>query len=260
MNNEYNKRIYLTYNDLNAIENAIESITNEIQERLFNNTSSPLRTIEVGDNLNTKTLYISFPRNMYEYISGNGTDIVTTDKNSQISYEKVDYTTYDDYRIGITIHNNERRIYQKRSDYTNPFISVVETKLPYNVGIVTSIDINNNVYDKIKIYENDDIIPNYVKHTWVENELLSMQKIHNIERGIKNIGRYFYKPTGWIETQEWIHGLGTNTKHISYKDLNRWQNNLSLINFDNLEVLNIWNTDITHLQWNKYYDGEWEEL
>ena len=62
----YNDSIYLKTSDLNSIENTIESITNEIQEEVFNNQSSPLRNIQVGDNLNGKTIYIQFPQNIYE--------------------------------------------------------------------------------------------------------------------------------------------------------------------------------------------------
>ena len=49
-------------------------------------------------------------------------------------------------------------------------------------------------------------------------------------------------------------------KNISYQDLNRWVDNLNMINFDDLENMTIWNSDITQLQWNMNSDIEWEDL
>ena len=84
----YNDSIYLKTSDLNSIENTIESITNEIQEEVFNNQSSPLRNIQVGDNLNGKTIYIQFPQNIYESISGSENIFIETDNNYQFN-EKI---------------------------------------------------------------------------------------------------------------------------------------------------------------------------
>ena len=81
----YNDSIYLKTSDLNSIENTIESITNEIQEEVFNNQSSPLRNIQVGDNLNGKTIYIQFPQNIYESISGSENIFIETDNNYQFN-------------------------------------------------------------------------------------------------------------------------------------------------------------------------------
>ena len=49
-------------------------------------------------------------------------------------------------------------------------------------------------------------------------------------------------------------------KNISYQDLNRWADNLNMINFNDLENMTIWNSDITQLQWNMNSDIEWEDL
>ena len=81
MNNYYNSDMYLKTSDLNNIENDIESITDEIQQNVFNNQQSPLRNIRVGDNLNGKTLYLSFPKNIYEYITTSENNFITTDNN-----------------------------------------------------------------------------------------------------------------------------------------------------------------------------------
>ena len=52
MDTVYDANQYLSTNDLNEIENTIESLTIEVQEKLFNDTPSPLHNIEVGDKLN----------------------------------------------------------------------------------------------------------------------------------------------------------------------------------------------------------------
>jgi len=263
MNNTYNSNTYLNTSDLNTIENLIESITNEIQEKIFNNQTSSLRNIQVGDNLSSKTLYDSFPPNIYNSISGSGTNVIVTDTGKYIYYQKTTSGSTEIYRIHL-VENKTRILYQLYSMLTGKTVTHngLETSLPYNMGVVTQINTNNNIYQYMKIYENENIIPNYVKHVWQDNELPSMQKITNIERGIKNIGRYFYEPYGWVPTVDWIvkDGNSVRTKSISYVDLNRWYNNLSLINFDNLDELTLWNTEFTQLDWNKYSDIEWEEL
>jgi len=254
--------MYLTTSDLNTLENMIESITNEIQEKIFNNTSSSLRNIQVGDNLNSKVLYNSFPVDLYESISGDGTDVIVTDENRRIYYMKIG-SSVDIYRV-ILQENTNKLLYQTYMTTDGPSVinNGLETSLPYNMGTVTQLDTNNDIYQYMKIYDNEDIIPDYVKHIWQDDELLSMQKINNIENGIRNIGKYFYQPDGWINTREWIirNGNSVRTQSLSYKDLNRWYTNLSLIKFDRLDELTLWNTNITQLEWNKNSDMEWEDL
>ena len=151
-------------------------------------------------------------------------------------------------------------MYKKESDNFAVLRQPYSFKLPYDIGVVTEIDSNNEVYKYIKIYEDEYIIPDYVKHVWSDNEFLTMQKIENIERGVDNIGYYYYKPIGWIGSKRWINSSGINMKNISYQDLNRWADNLNMINFNDLENMTIWNSDITQLQWNMNSDIEWEDL
>ena len=123
------------------------------------------------------------------------------------------------------------------------------------------------IYQYLKIYDNEDIIPSYSKHTWTQNEVLTMKNIDNIENGIKNIGYFYYQPNGWIGSREWLKtsnvdniDTNLNTQNISYLDINRWMKNLSLINFDNINNMTIWNTNISNIIWNTNSDVEWEEF
>ena len=274
MDNYYNSNMYLSTDDLNNIENRIESLTNEIQERVFDNQSSPLRNIQVGDNLNGKVLYLSFPKDIYQYIdndnyypifAGDNMILVTKDENITNSFKiEVDFLkNYDELFTSQDIYN------KPISSSSNVKINTVRVILPYNFGIVDEISTNNEFYKYIKIYADERIIPDYIKHTYFDNEVITMQRLDNIERGIANIGYYFYKPIGWQNAREWLgtsdtnNGViknGTNIQNISYQDVNRWINNLNLINFDNLDNMTIWNSNVTQLQWNKNSNIEWEEL
>lgn len=279
MNNTYNANIYLTKSDLNTIENQIETLTEEIQEKIFDNTTSPLRNIQVGDDLNKKTLYCFFPNNINESISEGTTSFITTDNNNHIVFTKVIFNEDENSAIGCVYNNDAYPIYRKYYSDFGFDMNIRKFKLPYDFGIVTTIDTENDIYQYIKIYDDERIIPNYVKHTWVDNEFLSMQKIDNIGQGIKNIGEYYYKPQGWLNPREWLKLInfidvkdkivddkfpeeyrGLNIQNISYSDLNRWVNDLDLIDFDNLNDLTIWNSDISQLNWNETSDIDWEEL
>lgn len=267
--NNYDNSMYLKTSDLNAIENSIEEITSEIQENVFNNQTSPLRNVQVGDDLSGKTLYLSFPKDIYEHIDDYYYPIWAGDN---MIYTRVDENITNSYLIDIfylgTSYQYMVNIYKKPISSNNVDTNMVRIKLPNDFGIVDDIDTNNAFYQYIKIYDDENIIPNYEKHTWVDNEVLTMKKIDNIENGIKNIGDYYYKPYGWLNTKEWLGTSNMNlgvikngvaTKGISYNDLNRWVNNLSLINFDDLDTICLWNTNVSGLQWNEDTETQWEE-
>ena len=260
MNNDYNANLYLNVDDLNAFENQIKDLTDEVQERVFNNTQSPLRNIQVGDNLSGKTIYLSFPRNVYQYISGSENVFIETNNNYSFDCFVNNYADFDLYNILLKHDSNFVVLYRKASNQNKVLMIRYKYTLPYDVGVVTSIDTNNDIYQYVKIYENEYIIPNYEKHTWVDNEILTMQKIDNIENGIKNIGDYYYKPANWISTRVWLKDLFTTTQNISYKDLNRWGIDLNAINFDNLNYMTIWNSNVSEINWNEQNDTEWEDL
>lgn len=276
MNNFYDSAIYLNTSDLNDIENNIETLTNEIQEHVFNNQKSPLRNIRVGDNLSGKTLYLSFPKDLYKSTEIINTSINITSTSENIffirfwSYQYSSYARYQIYLSGFKKNSTTREefyVYWRDSNELNPRRNNIRIKLPNNFGTVSNVDDSYGIVNYMKIYDNESIIPNYEKHIWEDNEPLSMQKLDNIERGVKNIGYYYRKPIGWLSDRQWLKTItiednfdvNLNKQNISYQDLNRWVNNLSLINFENLDNICIWNSDISNIQWNKYNDTEWEE-
>lgn len=266
MNSNYNSNLYLTTQDMNDIEIEIESLTSEIRENIFDNQSSPLQNIQVGDNLNGKVLYLSFPRTLYESLPDNNVVIIRTDSGNTIRFYKHVYSSYNRLMVEFIYNNKVYTLYRKDTDENYIRYNVKRFKLPFDFGTVTNIATDNIFYQYIKIYENDSLLPDYERHFWNDNEVLSMQKIDNIEHGVKNIGDYYYKPNGWLTSREWlkdnnINNIDTNTniQNISYQDLNRWLNNLTLISFDNLDKMTIWDTNITQIKWNEDNDTEWED-
>ena len=266
INNNYNSNQYLKPSDLNNLEDVIESITNEIQEKIFDNTQSPLRNIQVGDDLSFKTLYLSFPKNSYENINNTTfKDILSTDNNYSIHYRLNPENGF--HNITIIKDSIYYILYGKHDSNESLYSNIIRFKLPQDFGIVNIIDNTDIFYQYIKIYDDETIIPNYEKSTWYDDEILTMQKIENLEHGIKNIGYYYYKPKNWINNIDWLKtstvndiNYNLNTKNISYQDLNRWLTDLNLINFDNLDKMTIWNSNVSEIDWNKQNDTDWEEL
>ena len=267
MRDNYESFMYLAPDDLDAVENKIEELTNLIQENIYDGQQSPLRNIQVGDDLSGKTLYLSFPRNSYNYINNTvEQNIITIDNNFYIGSVNLADRGYKVIRVHYTGTNPF--IYSKDENVegvTNPYLNYVRFKLPDDYGIVTEINQNNDFYQYIKIYENEEIIPDYVTKTWVSNEIPFMQDIDKIEEGVKNLGKYFTKPIGWITTRTWFN---TNTvtdrsdycagsKGFSYQDINRWIHNLNLIEQEDMGDFTIWNTDKTEYEWEGH--SEWSD-
>lgn len=67
-------------------------------------------------------------------------------------------------------------------------------------------------------------IPSYSNKTWAYTDYLIYSYLNNIEDGIKNIGKYYYRPYGWQDTKTW-----KAKESFSYKDVNRWINDLNLV-------------------------------
>ena len=59
---------------------------------------------------------------------------------------------------------------------------------------------------------------------WFENNFLIYDGVKWIEDSIKNIGDGYFRPYGWEDYRTWTFGSA-----FSYKDLNRWIKNLSLV-------------------------------
>lgn len=64
----------------------------------------------------------------------------------------------------------------------------------------------------------------YTSKTWIKKDFLLYTYLNNIENGIENLGKGYFKPYGWQNTKTWNKGMS-----FSYKDVNRWLNNLNII-------------------------------
>lgn len=283
MEEKYTADMYLTPDDLTIIENKIEELTIAIQDNIYNGETSSLRPIEVGDNLNNKLLHLSFPRNIYELIHYDNSrrKIVEMDTVSSYIFTR-DFG--DETMIGRFINLSHQKPFDTHSyllelysytvfynkgetiDNRNPYINRVRIIAPSDMGTVTSIN-DTDICRYIQIYEDETIIPNYVKNTYTINELPYIQKIDNIERGIENLGKYFTKPIGWIATKDWLgtinfdkmstddNGIrGINIDSFSYQDINRWIHNLNLIEQKDMDNITIWNTNKTQYYWDEEDD------
>lgn len=67
-------------------------------------------------------------------------------------------------------------------------------------------------------------IPIYRKRTWQQNDFLIYTYLNHIEKGIENLGKYYFRPYGWQNKKNWDKGMS-----FSYRDVNNWIANLNLI-------------------------------
>lgn len=64
----------------------------------------------------------------------------------------------------------------------------------------------------------------YTSKIWIKKDFLLYTYLNNIENGIENLGKGYFKPYGWQNKKIWTKGMS-----FSYKDVNRWLNNLNII-------------------------------
>lgn len=272
MNNVYNANMYLTPNDLNDIENKILDLNNLISEKIYNNEKTYLRNVNIGDDLSGKTVIFKFPRDLYLNILENElgvhTNIITTENGSI-------YCTNDSYNNNsgivdlakVILDNDgytETFLYYYINDgtniYNNPSVVYFKIKFMRDFGKVLSKD---NYFSKyIFIYDNENIIPEYHKNIWNINEIPYVQDMNNIEYGISILGDYLGKPVGWINERNWdlaqnylsdtsVTNIGVIPQGFSYIDINRWINNLNLIDSIDMDDITVWNTNKSQYYWNE---------
>lgn len=97
----------------------------------------------------------------------------------------------------------------------------------YEEDILETTQINqieNKIAEVTSRLSNTTSIPSYTPKTWAKSDFLLITYLNNIETGIKNIGKYYYRPYGWQKTKTW-----QGKESFSYKDLNRWINNLNIV-------------------------------
>ena len=99
-------------------------------------------------------------------------------------------------------------------------------------------------------------IPNFSKRYWYETDIPYIQEIDRIEKGIDNLGKYYYYPSSFIASKVWIE-TGTELKPFGEEDINRWINNLNLLE----QVIDgnstIWNSQLSKINWNESSKEEW---
>lgn len=117
-------------------------------------------------------------------------------------------------------------------------------------------EIENIIYEVTEEFKEITSIPTFNKKTWSLNEFPWIEEIDRIEQGIENLGEYFYKPYGWIETRTWINE--SRKSIFDYNDINRWINNVNLIYEHKNERFSIWN-GVSYINWNETSELEWEE-
>lgn len=265
MNIQYNSKTYLSETILNEIETLIQNKTLDVIQNVYNNTSSGLFFIRRGDILNKKTLYLSFPSNTLLNINNNfKVLLIKTDENNEIGYTRKN--PYDYFYI-LYKGKTDYLFIKKRENNVTLDRNISKIILPFDFGTVNYINDNDDYYQYINAYTNENVLPAYREHAWIVNEFLTMKKIDYIERGVNFLGKYYYKPNGWVQGEDWLKlnslkdmSDDKNMRNISYIDLNRWVNNINLINFDNLDNMTIWNTTFTQINWNENSNEEWEDF
>lgn len=67
-------------------------------------------------------------------------------------------------------------------------------------------------------------VDTYTPKTWVKKDFLIYTYLNNIENGIENLGKGYFRPYGWRKKKTWNKGMS-----FSYMDVNKWITNLNLI-------------------------------
>lgn len=115
-----------------------------------------------------------------------------------------------------------------------------------------------NLTNRLKQY--NPSTPTFPSKEWYVNDFPYIQEIDRIERGVKALGDYWYKPDGWIENKEWLTGDETSQviKSFSFEDINRWIVDLDLIEEVIGDNTTIWNVQ-SFVYWNQESDIEWSD-
>lgn len=253
---------YLSEKELNDIEEKIFNLHKKFREK-FNHTETILRNIQIGDILNNKILYLSFPWESYENINIEE-KIVITDREKFICSRP--HTTGNARYIGYSYERYYNYLYYKNDNKINNSYNYIRYKLPSDYGKVIAVDNFSTFYPYIKIKDNEYKLLEYKKKIWIKNEIPYLQYIDNIEEGINSIADILYKPIGY-EYKPWTtvgyynivsNDYGLAQKPISKKDFKRWYKNIELLELAIDSFFNIWNI-VSYIYWNNNSQYEWEE-
>lgn len=254
---------YLNYTMLNEIESKIKYLYDKFLEK-FNLSTTYLRKPSVGDNLSGKKIYLYFPRDSREIINlEEATYEKILELDSGYFFRKFNSEIGN---LGLTYNyaNSNWYLYNKYVNENNPRINYLRFFLPRYYGKVTTI-LEDNIFNYIKIKDNDFLPCNFEKKNWLPNEVVYMQDIDRIEQSIKEIVNTFIMPEGY-EDKVWIKdgyynsktaNYGLEQKSISRRDFDRWNRNISLILENIDDSYNIWNLE-SNIFWNELNEFEWE--
>lgn len=257
---------YLTVDMLNDIENKVLNLHKLFIER-FGDLETKLRNVEVGDNLNSKTLFLSFPWESYKSITNNELKkIITLDSGNDIQY--LNKTTNLRYWIAYYYKKEKTNciLYSKYDNKINNDFNYIRYRLPRDIGKVISVDETDIFYSCIRIRDNETKKLKYIPKKWVINEIPYLQYIDNIEEGINEIAELFYKPAGY-QYKEWTttgyynikeSDYGLAQKPISSRDFDRWERNIKLLEEAFASFYNVWNV-VSYIDWNEDSQFEWED-
>ncbi len=103
-------------------------------------------------------------------------------------------------------------------------------------------------------------LPVYEKHTWSLNDFVYIQLVDHIEKAISAMSFYFFRPNGYIPDKIWLKNeFDHPLKSFDYSDINRWINNLTLLENNLNYEGDLWNIQ-SNINWNETSDEEWEEF
>ena len=196
-----------TKSQVNILEQRIDGLTNTVVEKGGNNlfyydldfwkgqevTTTVRRTIQVGDDLSGKKIYLSFPTESPVAVLDNNTGNIIVGENGEIYHYKRE-AYYEEY-VSVTYGVNEDIIYEMASSsYVG---GETEYTMPNNFGVVTQINAESGVYQYIQI----DVD--------VTERVLNMQEVNGGEFGTNTVSGRGYIVNDGSSSQD------TNDNNIS---------------------------------------------
>ncbi|MBQ7139997.1 MAG: hypothetical protein IJO32_00665 [Bacilli bacterium] len=243
----------------NSIEQKILSLTNQVKKIDYGYSKEPIPT---NNDFSNKKLILNFSENLWESIleEAEYEDYVSIiSSENYIIKEYIEYlTNYNVYHIELQKKDGTRiaTLYMHASEEGwVQDINLTEYTLPNDFGTVNYVNTYCTAYNSIK-YEKKITMPDYINKVWVYGDFLYIQEVDRIEQGIENLGLWFTKPSGWINSKTWIVE-GTELKTFSKVDYKRWLNNLNLIEYYLQSGTTLWNSKTTYINWNEKSNEEW---
>jgi len=99
----------------------------------------------------------------------------------------------------------------------------------YNEFDYLNTEVLNDIEQKMQVlYQKYSAFTSktYIAKTWIDGELVYVDEIADIETMLEYLGDGFGYPKGWITSRNWSISSSNN---ISYKDINRILNNISIL-------------------------------